>query len=253
MRRWGASPVLLASLLASYLVLVLHTPAATAAGFDLRWDACAADGGVANKDFACDTDAGSHRLVGSFLLDQPLADVAFIEVTLDFIVANDQVVPVWWEFFDCRLGMLSGNSTWDPSSVNCDDWSLGTGLGGLAGFSHEGSIAPADTASHRRIIFAAGAPSPYPDLDANQDYFLLNLDISDFYTTQPGGCAGCTVPVCIVLNSISLMNSTSQFTVLEGPQVPGGNFATWQGGSGASCAAVPAKRTTWGAVKSLYR
>jgi len=27
----------------------------------------------------------------------------------------------------------------------------------------------------------------------------------------------------------------------------------WQGGAGADCAAVPVRRTTWGAVKALYR
>ncbi len=42
MRRWNVSPALLAMLAA----LALHAPSATAAGFDLRWTACAADGGV---------------------------------------------------------------------------------------------------------------------------------------------------------------------------------------------------------------
>jgi hypothetical protein len=57
-----------------------------------------------------------------------------------------------------------------------------------------------------------------------------------------------------VLNSITLRNmSFQELATLTTPVTPGGNFVTWQGGTGANCLAVPAKRTTWGAVKSLYR
>ena len=33
----------------------------------------------------------------------------------------------------------------------------------------------------------------------------------------------------------------------------GRNFITYQGGSGATCATVPAMNRTWGQVKALYR
>jgi hypothetical protein len=83
---------------------------------------------------------------------------------------------------------------------------------------------------------------------------VFNLILVNSSTVDPGACAGCTVPVCIVLNSITLRNlSFQELASLSAPVTPGSNFATWQGGTGANCSAVPAKKTTWGAVKSLYR
>ncbi len=252
MRRWNVSPAVLATL-ATLAALAIHAPSANAAGFDLRWNACAADAGVSNRNFACDTDVGTHTLVASFMLDQPISDLVFIDAVIDFIVADNQPVPPWWENFGCRFFSISANATIDPSAVNCTDWSGGVGVGALIGFNHEGSIAPADTASHRRIIVAAGADPPGVNVNANQEYFLFNLVIDNALTTDPGGCAGCSQPVCIVLNSLRFLNNSAAVTQLATPNVAGGNFATWQGGSGANCTAVPARRSTWGQVKALYR
>jgi hypothetical protein len=249
MRRWGAAPVLLATL----LVFVLHASTAVAAGFDLNWDACAADGRVSNKDFACDTDDGSHTMVASFVLDQPLTGLFLAEAVLDLIVAGNQPVPEWWDINDCRMFALYADVTYNPASVNCDDWPGGLDGAAMSGYTSAGTIAPGDSASHRRMTVIGGASAPV-DLVADQDYFVFNLVLGNSSTVDPGACAGCTVPVCIVLNSITLRTMTFQeLATLTTPVTPGGNFVTWQGGTGANCLAVPAKRTTWGAVKSLYR
>jgi len=249
MRRWGASPALLATLLA----FLLHTPTATAAGFDLRWDACAADAGVANKDFACDTDDGTHTMVASFILDQPLTGLFAAETVLDLIVAGSQPVPAWWDINDCRLFALSANADFDPASVNCSDWYGGLGGAAMSGYTSAGTIAAGDSASHRRMTVIGGV-SPAVNLNPAQNYFLFNLVLVNSSTVDPGACGGCDVPVCIVLNSIRFLNSTFQdLTSLTAPVTPGSNFATWQGGTGANCLSVPARQTTWGAVKSLYR
>jgi hypothetical protein len=253
MSRRKSSPALLA-LAVLFAALALEAPAARATGFDLRWDACAADAGVSNKNFACDTDLGEHRLVASIRLDQPLTDVIFFDAVLDFIVANSQVVPPWWEWFDCRQGVLGGDATLPAGASNCVNWHGGSGLAGVGDFNHEGTIAPADTASHRRIVsFGAHVGTPYPDLAANQDYFLFNVIMFNYFTTGPSGCAGCTLPVCIVLNSIHFNPQSANELLITSANSPGSNFATWQGGSGANCMNVPVRQATWGAVKALYR
>ncbi len=252
MRRWNVSPARFA-VLAAIAALSLAAPRVSAEGFDLRWNSCASDGGAANENFACDTDAGTHVLVGSFQLDQPITGLVFVEVVLDFIVADHQTVPPWWEFFDCHVASLSADAAINPSATNCSDWSGGNGIGAIYGFNHEGSIAPADTASHRRVMVAAAADVPGVNLAANTDYFLFNLNIDNFSTTDPGGCAGCAQPVCVVLNSLRFTTASAQVTTMTNARVAGSNFATWQGGSGASCASVPVKRATWGAVKARYR
>ena len=40
---------------------------------------------------------------------------------------------------------------------------------------------------------------------------------------------------------------------LETPGPSGANRATWAGGSGADCSAVPVRSSSWGRLKSLYR
>jgi hypothetical protein len=233
---------------------VLPAPSANAAGFDLRWNACGADGGVANQSFACDTDDGTHTMVASFMLDQPISGMFLFEAVLDLIVAGDQPVPAWWDNNDCRMFAISADANYDPSSVNCDDWSGGTGAAVMSGYHSGGTIAPGDTASHRRMTLIGGVNPPGVALAADQEYFLFNVVVTHSSTLDPDACAGCDVPVCIVLNSIRFANVSAQtLTTLTTALSAGSNFATWQGGSGANCMAVPAKRTTWGAVKSLYR
>lgn len=254
MRRWGISSVRLTLLATLLATLTLSTTTANAAGFDLRWTSCAADGGTSNQSFACDTDAGTNTMVASFKLDQPITGFFLFEAVLDFIVAGNQPVPAWWEILDgCHFLGLQADATIDPGAVNCADWGAGQGSAVLSNQNHDGSIAPADTASHRRIFVLGGINPPGPDLVANQEYFLFNLVLDHTTTVDPDACAGCTQPVCIVLNSIRLTGGTFLPTTLGSAQAAGGNFATWQGGSGANCTAVPSRRATWGAVKSLYR
>ncbi len=249
MRRSSVSSALLTTLVA----LALYSSSSSAAGFDLRWDACAADGGVSNKNFACDTDDGEHTMVASFTLDQPITGLFYVEAVLDLIVAGSQPVPVWWDFNNCRLFAMTADANYDPAAVNCSDWSGGLGAGVMSGYHSGGSIASGDSASHRRMTVICGV-DPSVNVSQNQDYFLFNLVLVNSYTVDPGACAGCTVPVCIVLNSIRFFDATFQnITTLATPVAPGSNYAVWQGGVGANCSAVPAKKATWAAVKSLYR
>ena len=73
--------------------------------------------------------------------------------------------------------------------------------------------------------------------------------------TLGDACPGCETGVCIVLNSIKINQPVG---------TPGGdkfvtapaarNVAVWQGGIGGACGpATPARNTTWGSVKALYR
>ena len=59
-----------------------------------------------------------------------------------------------------------------------------------------------------------------------------------------------------MLNSVIVKRQpgTAGGDVILGEPGPGNaNWATWQGGSGANCATVPARAVTWGRLKGLYR
>jgi hypothetical protein len=247
MRRWGASPALLATLLA----LVLHTSTATAAGFDLRWDACAADAGVANKDFACDADDGSHTMVASFILAQPLTGVFLAEAVLDLIVAEPAGAGVVGHQRLPVVRAIRGRHL-QPRFGQLRRLARRPERRGDVRLHERGTIAPADSASHRRMTVIGGVSTPV-NLVANQDYFVFNLILvnSSRWIREPAQAAPCPCASC------SLDHSEEH--ELPGAREPeraghtGSNFATWQGGTGANCLSVPARRTTWGAVKSLYR
>jgi hypothetical protein len=241
------------------LLLALVATTASAAGVNLRWNACPGDGGVANRNSTCASNTGSNVLVGSFLSDTDILGVTGIEVVVDLASAGASL-PAWWQFNaagSCRQTSLSVNPTISATAAACADWANGAAAGGLAAYKL-GLYGP--TSARIIIGFATGAQPP-PDVLGGQEYFGFNANINNAKTVGTGACAGCTVPVCLVLNSINVVPGILAGHKLIGPtNGTDSNFATWQGGViggsplGTGCpAATPTRNTTWGSVKSLYR
>lgn len=242
------------------LLLVCLTSSASAApGIALRWDQCYGDGGAINRNFACNTNAGTNILVGSFQLATVALSHQGNEMVLD-IAAADSQWPTWWAMKNpvtCRLASLTidflGNAT-----INCPDWANGQAAGAISSYliGHNGP----NTA---RILAASAVPPGMLDVKVpEQEYFSFRLKIDNAKTVGAGACAGCTVPVCIVLQSIKYLTPLPQYDqLMTGPfNGSDSHYVTWQGGgapatpNGTGClAATPARRGTWGAVKALYR
>jgi hypothetical protein len=228
-------------------LLLLASEPATAQGIHLRWTNCAAGGGTSNKAFACDTNSGSHVLVTSFALAQPMT-VTTISGIID-IVAADFVLPAWWEFRGCRSGSLLLDSSFVPEDV-CPLWNSGcTHLQGGINSYVVGAAGP-NTA---RIDFTALSCGVARNLTAGAEYIGPVLAINSTRTVGSPSCAGCGTGVCLTLKQLQLGT-----TVLSTPAIPpSGNIVTWQGGGpgpGGICQAVtPTRLSAWGAVKSLYR
>ncbi|TMQ69683.1 MAG: hypothetical protein E6K80_10900 [Candidatus Eisenbacteria bacterium] len=78
---------------------------------------------------------------------------------------------------------------------------------------------------------------------------------SNVATTGTGSCSGCGLDACLVLNSMwvrRVPGAPGGDVFVSAAAPDGGNMATWQG-SGADCAAVPTKPSSWGRIKALYR
>ena len=262
--------------LASLLVTVLFctAPALAASGVSLRWDNCYADGGVANKTFACDTNVGSQRMVLSLALDSPMADLSGAEVRM-IIVSVGATVPAWWQMRNvgtCRPASLSMNFAPPPGSVDCVDWASGNASGGIGAYT----IGSQPGLNSVVVLLATAVPSfALATLAAGQEYFAANLVINHAKTVGTGACAGCNEPVCIVLDYVRLATPVvaNDRKLMDPVFSPDGNFARWQNSQetnvqvvnceGAhfgcyhsfSCAlsTTPTRNSTWGAVKSLYR
>ena len=246
------------TLLCAFLLAMSATVAA-AAGVGLRWTSCLSDGGLANKAFACNSNAGTNTLVGTFVTGAAgLAQVSGNEVVIDLASASTPL-PAWWQMKNagtCRQAALTMNFVAPATAANCTDWAVGAAAGGIGAYN----IGLRGPNTARLVAALAVAPDNLQDLVSGQEYFSFNVVISNAKTVN--GCAGCLDPVCIVFNSINLTTPVLANNVfLTGPSNgTDANYATWQGGGAPVVGAVtgcpqatPTKNKTWSQVKALYR
>lgn len=240
------------------ITFAASTAQAAGGGVCLRWDKCYGETGAAtNANFACDTDAGSRVLVGSFFSPSALSQVTRVSAVVD-MASSSASLPAWWAFNSCRSGSLGVNATADVSNLLCEDWSAGQGSASLISFKVD-THGP-NTARISLTATVPDAASAQP-LAAFLSYFAFNITIDNTSTTGAGACAGCSTPVCIVLNQISVLHSgPAPLTMTNPANGTDSHYVTWQGGGApivgavTGCpAATPTRNASWGAVKSLYR
>ena len=255
------------TLLCGLLLAISATLASAAPGTNLRWGACLGDLGTPNKASACSNNLGQSVLVGSFELPADLPGVTGVEIVVDIATAG-ATLPPWWQISnatDCRGGVtpaLSMNGTISASAANCFDWAANQAAGGLAAYNI-GANGP-NTA--RIVAGFAVAAAKAQNLFGGIEYFSFNAVITNAKTSGAGSCAGCSVPACLIYNSVKVatppvVGQPSRDVSLSGPtNGTDSNYCTWQGGVGVvvgskqGCpAAVPTHNSTWTQVKSLYR
>lgn len=235
-------------------LLAVTASVASAQGLNLAWNNCYGEGApVSNKVFACASNSGTNLAVASFIPATTLPTVNGNEVVFDLQSAGS-TLPAWWQFKNagsCRQASLTVNFVANAGNLACVDEFSGAGAGGIGAYT-----VSASNPNRARLTVAIAVPaSSITPVVAGTEYFAMNLLISNAKTVGTGSCAGCSTPVCLVLNSIKLTQPVGVGDVLIGNPA-GNNAITWQGGAidGGGCpAAVPTRNTTWGAVKSLYR
>ena len=110
------------------LVLLLAVgiaPGRAQQGAGLRWESCFADAASRFlKVFACDTNTGTDRLIGSFRINaETMQDVTGNEIVVDlftgtFPYPSEPSLPEWWMFRNagsCRQNALSVAMVQNPA------------------------------------------------------------------------------------------------------------------------------------------
>jgi hypothetical protein len=250
-----------AILLCGMLLAVSATVASAAAGVNIRWQLCFGDAGAINRTFACNTNSGSSNvLAASFVLPADLPQGAAVGVHIDLATAS-ATLPDWWQFTNtgaCRQTALSAAA---QDGAGCPDWAQGQASVSIAGYN-VGAVGGPNTADIN--IANAVSLDLVQDLFAGQEYGVVKLTISNAKTVGTPSCAGCLVPACIVNQNVdmfSAVNNGALHILMAGPtNGTDSNYCLWQGGAGIQVgnrigcpAAVPTHKSTWGAVKSLYR
>jgi hypothetical protein len=230
-------------------LLAFAAPAALAGGVDLTWGTgCYPENPQTLRTFACNTNTGSASMVASFLLSTDAPQFVGIQATVR-LEAQATAIPDWWQFFNagtCRTTALSTSAdfTAAPQQACSDPWA-GQAGGGVTSYITGTSLNPPAT-GWLRLAYAVPGAVP---LFHGVEYYAFRATVTFAKTVGTGACAGCTVPVLLVLDDL---RSSQSNQVTEDCTTPIANACIdWQAGSG--CQIVPVRNLTWGRVQSLYR
>lgn len=233
MRRWLFLAI-------GVLALVAFPPTAHASGVSIRWNNCYSDGGTLNRTFACAANTGTNRMVMAFVSDHDITGVTGFEMYALVATASTSL-PAWWQFTtvgSCRQSALSLGPSDPGTLLNCQDWSGGQAVGGIASYQ-VGTSGP--NTARIQMVVAVALPV---DLVAGQEYFLGTLNISNTKTVNTA-CTGCTTPAAVFFEGVNVtLGSNSNEYVTAPSNEPESQWVTWQNGvvtdvNRPACVAIP--------------
>ena len=248
-------------LLVSLLLLAASASCAAATSLNLGWmgtDPCPSQpGSLRDLTDLCNDNAGNHVLVGSVVAPAGLTQVTGEEAWLNLIV-DAPTVPDFWhlELGGCRDGSLYVEAVFTGFATTACRNYWGTAAQG--GYNWTSNWTPDQTYSPNRatlqMVYARAFDSAGP-MTEGMEYYVFRAFLDDAHVVDDGSgvCAGCSLPACFVWTRLRLTQPVGVGDVdIRDPIV---GYVTWQGGSpNIPCpAATPARRSTWGQVKTLYR
>ena len=224
---------------------------ASAQGINLSWDDCGVHGS-SSKSFDCASNTGvPFSMILSFIPPAGIDNFLGISAQLD-ISSSTPALPDWWKHGtgQCRgTGGINASFDFTSQTTSCVDFYNGQAVGGSAYDVGYGGPNRA-----RMLIQAAVPIDNRGPVDPALEYAAARVSVLRSKSQAPGNCAGCTTPVCIVLNSIQLFQPPDALNDPTLTNPANSNYITWQAGTIAGCPlSTPNRTSSWGQVKSLYR
>jgi len=222
-------------------------------GLNLGWLDCGSQAGTENRVFVCNTNTGGgHILVGSFRASSFMNAVTGFSAVVD-AQSGGVSYPAWWNMRvgGCRASAsLTSNFDFTGGPFNCYDYWQGGAVGG-----HFMDAPVGNRARYKAQAALPAGDTRITSIPEGLEVYTFKLTVNNLKTAGLGACAGCSEGLCIVLNSMLVTNQPGNPAGNKFISSPAErNYVTWQGGIGPDClGATPAKNTTWGQVKSLYR
>jgi hypothetical protein len=264
------------ALLLTGLLLALMAPMATAAGLNIAWgtECWGQLTGPSNlMTFACasNTVPTGWKITPSFVLDTDVPDLNSVNVVIRG-VSELGSIPAWWQLsqqlgVECRYTSTNTgfSGTYAGAVGTCVDPFMATQAGGGGyGYIQTNGAIPLVVQINGVYgvadgLFAAGGV----------ETFAYTFTVRNSKTLGVSGttkCDGCAAGMVFGVN-YGRFSTTSGAEIAEiGEVIPGGNQCLiWQRGFNMAAAGdylaavqpcsapVPARNTTWGQVKSLYR
>jgi len=258
-------------------MLCLTASLSLAAGLNLYWNSsiqCPASPTAdnINQDWDCvtlpDANTGSFIIVGSFMPNLPIVGFTGIDCVIDGQTPGD--VPAWWQMGNvgaCREASILPGAPTGTLTAPCAGtastrlWTT-TASGGLTAFQtalYPPPLPLDPPAANRfriKVAYSLAGPRANPlNVLVQYNAFNLTIDTNNSAVDVENGvefaCAGCEVGATMVFNQVYTVGAVAEDFITN--QLTN-RCITWQGGAGAGvCAATPARNSTWGQVKSLYR
>jgi hypothetical protein len=258
-------------LLISAVILMLSVGSAGAAGLNLAWNNCFPSAGAAlDQTFSCDDsspgamDANLNvfTMVGSVIPGINITGLIAWGGTFDWQTLSP-TLDDWWKLAgtECREGAVTFSFNGFSNTTTCNKTMM---VASPAPLPVANWAYPADKPANWARYSPGVARTTGFNVVGTTQYQLCIIAIDTHNTLVNGdgttvACAGCSDPACIVFNEVELDVPVAQ-------QPPDGKnivnnadqrqYVTWQGGAigGTGCPlSTPARRTSWGQVKSLYR
>lgn len=246
-------------------IAALHADAAAVPmGFDLNWDNCLYRASNRVADFALyydvtDAPAVNHqvmRMYGSLRTGATVENVIGWQADLYQDVEGTTSVD-WWRLGagECRDGALTFAVHGFTNTTSCDQTLMETSPAPIATLNWSSDT---PTPGHARIHLASVRTTRATML-GNVKYQLFAVSIDSRYSLydpdDPAGaraCSGVLDGACFVLTSVTLDSPTGAQIYFTTQEIS--SYTTVNGGAYTDCFdALPARRATWGRVKSLYR
>jgi len=238
----------------SALLLLAATTAVAqpTVGFNLTWGTgCWQDNPTTLKTFSCDSNEGSATLAASFVVDRRTYSTN-LQARID-LQSDSAQLPDWWQLGSpagCRSGSLSVSYDFNTAPGGCRIFWPGQAQVTCYWVTTAipGPYGPVTAPNRARLTLDMRAipQGTLIPLVAGLEYYAFKVTLDFARTVGPGACAGCTTPVTIVLNQL-----------LPGPYQLSAPLANaclrWQADGVTPCSATPARNSTWGQVKGLYR
>lgn len=218
---------------------------------NIGWDDCGA-AGVANRTFACDTNAGSATIYVSGISPIPLPSFNGAGANIDLQTNLPSLSP-WWRFASggCRADSSLSASADFTGETACLDPYPGSSSAGVTYYEEYNGPG---TATIRFACFSGAGTS---SISATDEYYFARIRIDFEKSTGTGSCPGCLDPVCFVLPALNLGQpggGADGYITITTPGIR--QYVKWQSADDSSTGCflyTPVRATTWGAVKSLYR
>lgn len=239
------------SLRLTALLLAASVSTAAAEGVNLAWNDCGTFG-QSSQTFDCLSNTGTpFALIASFVPPPNVNEFLGLAAQID-VSSSTGTLPDWWKHGTSQCRGTSGigvTANFAALPTSCTDFYNGNAV---SGFLYEvGNAGP------NRATLKVQTAVPFDNrgpIDPGTEYNAFRVNVQRAKSAAAGACSGCTTPTCLVLNSIQLYQppEAGYDPVVSGPMHA--DFVTWQSESVAGCPlSTPAKGSTWGQVKTLYR